>query len=256
MLTLLFAAAGCFNPESISGDTDAVMSTTGSMSTGAQTTGPDSAPPGVTDTGSSGLPPATDSASSQTTSGGPSGDPSETSDSEADPTSTDSGTTGGDEATSSDAATSSDEVTGETGALVCTVVADQAATDEDDSLNYPAWQSFTVGTSGALVEVDAVPNTFCGGSGIAGQLTILEGQGLGGDVLHQQDYPAVSMSGLNLVTFVVDPPVSVEAGQQYTWSLTGTCGLRHSNDDPYPGGIGGGVANVDMVFETRIEVCE
>lgn len=168
-----------------------------------------------------------------------------------------SGTESGDDGSSGGSDSSGSESDGDsTSGSLCSVDPDQASTAEDDNVIYPPWQSFTAGVTGDLVEIDAMPNTYCGGDGIDGDLTIYEGEGTDGTVLYQEAYPAFFMGGINVVTFVVDPPLPVVAGTQYTFELSGTCGLRHSNADAYPGGMGGGYASVDMVFETRVETCE
>ncbi len=142
------------------------------------------------------------------------------------------------------------------GGPVCMVDADQGSNLQFDHVILPPWQSFTTGITGDLVEIDAMPNTFCGGDGISGDLTIYAGEGLGGAVLYQAPYPGMFMPGLNITAFQVDPPIAVVAGLTYTWELTGTCGLRYGNGNPYAGGMGGGNPDLDMVFETRVETCQ
>jgi hypothetical protein len=227
------AVAGCGVSASSDDDaTDSSTSSTGEDPNGTSSTG--DPPTGATL--SSGEPDdATTSGTGQEDSASSEGDPPESTD-------------------STDSDTGSDE--GSTGGLQCSISIDQASTDEDDHLLYPPWQSFTAGRTGDLVEIDAMPNTYCGGNGIDGDLTIYEGEGTGGVVLFQEPYAAVPVGGIDLVTFLVDPPVPVVAGNQYTFELSGTCGLRHSSDNPYPGGVGGGVASIDMVFATRVETCE
>ncbi|MCH9680490.1 MAG: hypothetical protein K0V04_03570 [Deltaproteobacteria bacterium] len=238
-------AAACFTPDAPA-DTDADM---------ASTSGGDSGSAGVS------MMPST-SAAATTNPGGASASDSDDGNG---PQPTTTGSTGvttdlDDSGSSDDGAStrgSSDGASGDSsGGPLCTVDPDQGSSLEFDHVILPPWQSFTTGMTGDLVEIDAMPNTYCGGVGIDGELRIYAGEGTGGAMIYANAYPAMFVSGLNLTTFHVDPPLAVEAGLTYTWELTGTCGLRYGNGNPYAGGVGGGNADLDMVFETRIETCQ
>ena len=80
----------------------------------------------------------------------------------------------------------------------------------------PLWQSFVPEIEGDLVQV----NLFTGISANAGgTLSIYEGTGVGGTLLHTQDLPAGDPSSEESIT--LDAPVPLTVGETYTISING-----------------------------------
>ena len=115
--------------------------------------------------------------------------------------------------------------------------------------NTPMWQSFTITTTGLITQIqvhlDSEPVS-------GGVLEIYEGEGTGGDLLYTQDFVD---EGNGRRTIVLDAPVAVSAGEQYTLRLTNTAAgwrWRFNQADVYDGGRGSQSANEDMDFRIYV----
>jgi hypothetical protein len=121
----------------------------------------------------------------------------------------------------------------------------------DDFTSLTPWQSFTPTVSGELVQLDMRPNAF---GGISGKLSVYAGEGTSGSLLHSQDYSIASVGSLPWQTFVLATPVLVQAGQKYTWELTGANGIYYATSDVYAGGRAS-FAGYDMTFHAKVSEC-
>ena len=63
------------------------------------------------------------------------------------------------------------------------------------------------------------------------------------------------MGGSPWQTFELTTPVPLEAGDQYTWELTGAGGIQYGLGNPYEGGIAGNEADLDMAFRAYHQIC-
>ncbi len=110
------------------------------------------------------------------------------------------------------------------------------------------WQSFTAPATGELKTIENRPNAF---GGISGMLKIYEGEGTGGVLLHSQPYAIESVAALPWQMFELNSPIMVEAGQLYTWELTGAVGIYYAVSDLYAGGRS---SNAPWDFAMRIHI--
>ena len=129
----------------------------------------------------------------------------------------------------------------------CSLDIEQVLTD--DFTLFPPWQSFTPQLGGVLERIELRPNAF---GGISGVLSIYEGTGVSGLLLHSQPYALPSAAGSPWENFVLTGGgLPVIAGETYTWELTGAGGIRYSSLNPYPGGSMS-VPALDMAFRTFV----
>ena len=85
------------------------------------------------------------------------------------------------------------------------------------------WQSFVSGFSGQLMQINLKFRDNC--TGTLYNLSIYEGEGVGGPLLHTQEvYGGGYMSWRG---FPLSTPIKVDAGAKYTWRLQGSCTSRH-----------------------------
>jgi hypothetical protein len=87
-----------------------------------------------------------------------------------------------------------------------------------------SWQSFTPGFSGQLTRIDVYYGR--NATGATYILSIYEGEGVGGTLLHTE-----SVSGgaqFVWTAYTLGAPVSVNAGNKYTWRLEGTPGYPYT----------------------------
>jgi hypothetical protein len=140
--------------------------------------------------------------------------------------------------------------------LVCTaptVVIDQSVAD--DYTLIPPWQSFEVPETGLLTALELRPNTYSADGGITEMvLSIYTGEGTSGTRLAQEDFTAGSASSAPPRAFSLTTRVLLQAGQKYTWELTGAKGLYYSNTNTYAGGRASDPAR-DMVFKAHVAPC-
>ncbi|MEZ4435708.1 MAG: tail fiber domain-containing protein [bacterium] len=115
--------------------------------------------------------------------------------------------------------------------------------------NTRIWQSFTMSATGLVTQVqvhlDSEPIT-------GGVLEIYMGEGTGGTLLLTQDFVD---EGSGRRTIVLDTPVAVSAGEQYTLRLTNTAAgwrWRFNQADVYAGGRASTNANEDMDFRIYV----
>ncbi|MCA9526021.1 MAG: tail fiber domain-containing protein, partial [Myxococcales bacterium] len=115
--------------------------------------------------------------------------------------------------------------------------------------NTRIWQSFTVVSTGLFVRLqvhlDSEPIT-------GGVLEVYEGEGTGGALLLQQDFVD---EGNGRRTIVLDTPVAVVAGTQYTIRLTNTAAAwrwRFNTTNVYNGGRASTNAAEDMDFRVYV----
>jgi hypothetical protein len=101
------------------------------------------------------------------------------------------------------------------------------------------------------VELDMRPNAF---GGISGKLSVYAGEGTSGSLLHSQDYAIASVGSSPWQTFVLTTPVLVQAGQKYTWELTGANGIYYASSNVYSGGQAS-AAGFDMTFRAKVSEC-
>jgi hypothetical protein len=74
-------------------------------------------------------------------------------------------------------------------------------------------------------------------------------------LLHTEDYSIASVGGLPWQTFVLTTPVLVQAGQKYTWELTGANGMYYASTNVYSGGQAS-FSGYDMTFRAKISQCQ
>lgn len=133
------------------------------------------------------------------------------------------------------------------------VVIDQSVAD--DFVIIPPWQTFTVATTGILESLEMRPNVYsANGDPTTGMLSIYIGDGVGGTRIHQQAYSIASASGAPVQTFALTTPVPLQAGQVYTWELTGAKGIYYASTDVYAGGHAS-TPTRDMFFRAHVAAC-
>lgn len=121
-----------------------------------------------------------------------------------------------------------------------------------------AWQSFTAGQTGRLIEISPLFGGYPGG---LGKLTVYSGEGIGGPVLFNTNLnlsdPRITF---HFVRWIVDVPVV--AGNKYTFEFTPISGLPDPYGIPlttrgYAGGVYGlsseALPSFDWIFKTYID---
>ncbi len=109
------------------------------------------------------------------------------------------------------------------------------------------WQSFTAKVEGVIEKIEIRANVY-GGS--QGELMVYQGEGVGGQRLHQQTWESPSRGGGPWTVFPLEKPLPVQQGGVYTWELTGAHGIYYAKDNPYPGGRAS-VGSYDMCFRVH-----
>ncbi|MCA9547343.1 MAG: tail fiber domain-containing protein, partial [Myxococcales bacterium] len=115
--------------------------------------------------------------------------------------------------------------------------------------NTRIWQSFTANSTGLIVQIQVHLDSAAITGGV---LQIYEGQGSGGTLLLEQDFVDEN-NGRR--TIVLDSPLGITAGTQYTIQLTNTAGgwrWRFNNTDVYDGGRASTNASYDMDFRVYV----
>lgn len=112
------------------------------------------------------------------------------------------------------------------------------------------WQSFTPGVSGILDRITLTVEDLNAPTGLV--LTIYNGQGTGGTVLHTQAIPSLSI-GANVLS--ITSTLDLNAGSLYTFRINCTGGTfypQRNNGNIYAGGLSSIGANFDLIFSTRM----
>ena len=119
----------------------------------------------------------------------------------------------------------------------------------DDGIG--TWQSFTMESSGMLVDIDLCLSDSQGIEN--GTLQIYSGQGTGGVMLMEQ---SISGSGC-WSSFALNNPVPVEEGAQYTFRVVDIGSdfyIQYDSPNPYPGGVCSYDVSYDLCFKTHVAV--
>ena len=128
-----------------------------------------------------------------------------------------------------------------------TTAVDQAqSTPPTSTVTSSAWQSFTVGTTGTLVEIDIYSGTQSGP--VTATLSLYDGQGNTGSPL--VSVPITVNPTLGLQSFPIT--FNVTAGHTYTWSIGSDNNLLfgYVGGNPYAGGQTDLGSNFDYTFQT------
>jgi hypothetical protein len=135
-------------------------------------------------------------------------------------------------------------------------VADQVQLDSDGEGAAPQyWQSFTPAIGGGLASLTLHVGSPAQGLTEDVDITIREGEGLGGTVLGVQTASLVGAISERELAF--DEPVPVAAGRQYTFVIDADPNQDYialSSADPYAGGVSN-LESSDLVFRTAILSC-
>lgn len=108
------------------------------------------------------------------------------------------------------------------------------------------WQSFTVGKSGVL----AIVRAYHYNTAESGVLSVYEGEGTNGKLLHEQPYTA---TGTHFLYFPLSKGIPVQAGKQYTFRLSNFRWFV-SKTNVYTVGKTGKNAGLDLLFETFVRL--